>query len=154
MPAEPVPITAAVAAATDLYRTLIAAWNARDAAAMGALFSDRGAMIGFDGSQASGNAQVAEHLAPIFASHPTPRYVVKLREVRQVSPDVVLVQAISGLVPEGGSDIVPELNSVQSLLAVRDGGGWFIELFQNTPAALHGQETLRDEMTRELRELL
>ena len=70
-----------------LYRDLLEAWNRRDAAGMAALFAHDGSLVGFDGSQVDGGPPaVAAHLAPIFASHATPAYVGKIRELRAFAP--------------------------------------------------------------------
>jgi uncharacterized protein (TIGR02246 family) len=58
--------TAADRAIRDLYTRLLEAWNERNAERYAALFAADGAMIGFDGTQASGG-QIADHLRPIFA---------------------------------------------------------------------------------------
>jgi uncharacterized protein (TIGR02246 family) len=140
-------------AVTELYENLLRAWNGRDATAFAGLFRPSGAMVGFDGSQVDG-AAVASHLGPIFADHPTASYVWKVREVLQLSDDVVLLRAIAGMVPPGADDVKAELNAVQSLVAVRENGEWRVALFQNTPAQYHGQPELAEQHSAELRELL
>ena len=141
-------------AARELYAALLDCWNRRDAAGMAALFAPEGAIVGFDGSQAATPAAIEGHLTPIFTSHPTPAYVAKVRGVRALGPDVALLQAVAGLVPPGRNDINPTINAVQTMLASRDGGRWRIELFQNTPAALHGQPEAAAALTEELRQVL
>lgn len=69
----------------SLYRQLLEAWNNRDAAAFARLFSEKGSTVGFDGSTANGRAEIEAHLKPIFADHPTARYVSKVRDVRDLS---------------------------------------------------------------------
>lgn len=141
-------------AITALYEQLLASWNARDAGAYAALFAHDGNIVGFDGSQMDGPAAVAAHLGQIFADHPTPTYVAKVREVRRLSPDVALLRAVAGLVPRGQADLNPAANAIQSLVAVRHDGAWRIALFQNTPAQFHGRPELADQLAAELRELL
>ena len=63
--------------------------------------------------------------------------------------------ANAGMIPAGGNDLDPDLHTVHTLVAVDEGRGrWRISLFQATPAAWHGHEHLRDELTEELRGLL
>ncbi len=138
------------AAAEDLYTRLIEAWNARDAPAMAAPFAPDGLQIGFDGSTAVGPAEIEAHLAPIFADHPTGRYVTVVRNVRPVGSDAMLLVAVAGLVPPGGATVEPLANSHQTVLAARGGDGWRVELFQTTPAQFHGRPELVDRMTEEL----
>src|SRR2546430_17738164 len=68
-----------VEAVRDLYAQLLTAWNDRDADRFGALFATDGASVGFDGSESHG-PQIAEHLKPIFADHPTAAYVAQVRQ--------------------------------------------------------------------------
>lgn len=41
-------------------------------------FTEKGELIGFDGSQAIGREEIFSHLQQIFESHPTPPYVSKV----------------------------------------------------------------------------
>lgn len=137
-----------------LYEGLIAAWNRRDARGMADLFTLRGLQIGFDGSTATGPDQIFEHLDPIFKDHATATYVTKVRGLRVLGPGVVLLTAISGLVPPGRTDIASATNAHQTLVAVLEEGAWGIELFQNTPAQFHGRPELVNAMTAELEQVL
>jgi uncharacterized protein (TIGR02246 family) len=139
------------AAVRALYRAFIDAWNARDAKGMAACFSADANMVGFDGSQASGANGIEEHLAPIFASHPTAPYYTIVKSVRFPAEGAAVLQAIAGMVPPGQSDINPAVNAIQSMMAVKRGGAWKIELLQTTPAALHGQDEAKERMTEALR---
>ncbi len=137
-----------------VYHQLLNAWNNRNAEGMAALFTEEGEQIGFDGSQAIGPDEIFSHLHPIFAHHPTARFVSKVKSVRLLSPDVVLLRAIAGMVPRGQSDINPAVNTHHTLVVVHTDGKWRIRLFQNTPAQFHGRPELVEQMTEELRELL
>src|SRR5215213_2117610 len=117
-----------------LYQQLLDGWNQRDAAAYAALFAEDASVVGFDGSQMNGRAEIATEIGRIFADHPTSRYIGKIREVRLLAPDVALLRAVVGMVPPGQSDLNPDVNAIQSLVATRNDGRWLIALFQNTPA--------------------
>lgn len=137
-----------------LCRNLWAAWNARNADAFATQFAEDGAIIGFDGSQMAGRAEIAAILRQIFADHVTPAYVGKIRSVRLLAQDVALLHAVAGMVPPGQVDLNPQLHAVQVCLATRSGSEWRIAHFQNTPAQLHGRPDLVEQLTAELRELL
>lgn len=137
-----------------LYRRLLDAWNARNAGDLATLFADDGNLVGFDGSPLDGRAAIATHLRAIFIAHQTARYVGKVREVRFLTADSALLRAVAGMVPPGGSDLNPHVNAVQTLVAVRHGEEWRIALYQNTPAAFHGQPERSQALTEELRQLL
>jgi len=137
-----------------LYRQLLDGWNKRNADAMAVLFAEDGDIIGFDGSQLSGRAEIASTLQQIFADHITPPYVSKVRGVRFLSPEAAILRAVVGMVPAGQSDLDPNLNAIQVLVAAKQDGKWRIVLFQNTPAQFHGRPELVHELTEELRQLL
>ena len=137
-----------------LYRRLLEAWNARDAAAYAACFEEDGQVIGFDGSTMESHAEIESTLRPIFADHVTAAYVAKVRGVRFLGPDVALLRAVAGLLPSGATELNPAVNAHQTLLTTRRAGKWRIAHFQNTPAQFHGRPELSAALTAELRALL
>jgi uncharacterized protein (TIGR02246 family) len=137
-----------------LYQQLLEAWNARSGETFAAAFAEDGEIIGFDGSQHVGRPAIAADLGKIFADHSTPTYVAKVRGVRFLAPGVALLRAVAGLVPRGQSDLMPQLNALQTMLATRRDGEWRIVLFQNTPAQFHGRPELVEQLTEELRQVL
>ena len=134
----------------ELYEHLIGTWNDRDAEAMSSLFAPAGIMIGFDGSLVTGVDAVREHLTPIFAYHPTAAYVTIVRSVQSVGDGATLLLADAGMVPPGQTEIHADANARQTLVASRPVDRWQIDLFQNTPAALHWDDAGRDALTAEL----
>jgi uncharacterized protein (TIGR02246 family) len=150
-----VPETAAdEAAIRELYRRVLAGWNARDAEAFAAPFAEDGDTIGFDGSRHAGRADIATTIGGIFAHHPTGRYIGKMRRVRFIAPGAAILDAVAGLIPAGQADIRPDLNAVQTLVAAKTAAGWRIALYQNTPAQYHGRPERAEALTEELRQLL
>lgn len=141
-------------AATALYHQLIAAWNCRDARAFAATLAEHAQVIGFDGSEMSGRAQVAAEIGRIFGHHQTGAYLGLVREARALGADTALLRAAVGMVPPGQLDLNPAVNAIQSLVASRREGAWQIELFQNTPAQFHGRPELAEQLTGELRALI
>jgi uncharacterized protein (TIGR02246 family) len=139
-------------AARDLYRRVIEGWNAGDAEAMAEPIASDGLMIGFDGSQLVGRDEVAAELGRIFADHETAKYVTKVRRVWELSDDAGLLWAVVGMPSPDTSEIMPDRNAVQTLLATRGPDGWSVALFQTTPAQLHGRDDLSEALTRELSE--
>jgi uncharacterized protein (TIGR02246 family) len=139
---------------SDLYFALLDAWNRHDARAYAALFTQDGYVVGFDGSEMIGADEIEQSLRAIFADHETGRYVGKVRVERAVSGDVAMLAAVAALVPAGRSDLDPELNAIQTLVAERETGGWRVLQFQNTPAQLHGRPEDAEALTKELRALI
>ena len=146
--------TDAEQAARNLYEKLIETWNKRNAREYALLFASNGSIVGFDGSQVSGQLEVGAHISEIFSHHQTASYVTIVREVRSVASEVTLLRANAGMIPPGKDDIDPAMNAVQSMVAARRGGKWEIALFQNTPAAFHGKPELTKQLTEELRAAL
>jgi len=82
-----------------LYQQLLENWNRRDAVAFAALFAEDASVVGFDGSQMNGRAEIATEIGQIFADHPTSRYVGKIREVRQLAPETADKYGPVGVLP-------------------------------------------------------
>ena len=135
-----------------LYARLIDAWNRRDAAGMAALYAPKGSQVGFDGSPANGPEEIKALLEPIFADHPTARFVTRIRETRAIGPGAAMLRAVAGMIPPGEKDIMKERNAIQTLVASRgDGGSWRVEMFHNTPAAFDGRPEEAEKLSAELR---
>jgi uncharacterized protein (TIGR02246 family) len=134
-----------------IYRQLLEAWNKTNARDYALLFASDGNLIGFDGSQVSGQLDIGAHVSAIFAHHQTGTYVSIVREVRSIASDVAILTAVAGMTPAGKDDINPDLNAVQTVVAVQKSGAWRIALFQNTPAAYHGRPDDAKKLTAELR---
>lgn len=137
-----------------LYRRILDGWNQRSGDAFAAAFLEDGDVIGFDGSQQRGRTTIASELGRIFAGHQTPSYVGTVRSVRFLSPNAAVLQAVSGMIPPGQTDLAPQLNAVQTVVAVKHEGQWRAASFQNTPAQYHGRPELANQLTGELRRLI
>src|SRR5262245_16405525 len=136
------------------YQQLLEAWNVQNADAFGAVFTDDGSSVGFDGSMMNGRQDIVDTLRGIFAHHRTATYVAKIREVRELGRDGVLVRAVVGMVPPGADALNPAVNSIQSLVMTGHGDDMRVALLHNTPAAFHGRPELVEQLTRELTDAL
>jgi len=134
----------------DLYRQLLETWNKRNARDFALLFAPNGNIVGFDGTQVFGQLDVGAHLSEVFSHHQTARYVSIVREVRSLTEGATILSAVAGMVPPGKDDINPDVNAVQTMVAVKTGVAWKVALFQNTPAALHGKPDDAKKLTEEL----
>jgi uncharacterized protein (TIGR02246 family) len=142
------------AAISALYHQLLDSWNRRNAHDFAAIVADDGNLVGFDGSQIDGRAEVELQIGQIFADHQTATYMAKIREVRFLTADVAMLRAVVGMVPPGQSDLNPAVNAIQSLFAAKRDGTWRIAHFQSTPAQFHGRPDLAQQLTDELQQLL
>lgn len=133
---------------------MLDAWNARNASLFADLFFDHAQITGFDGSMLEGRAEIESSFARTFRDRATPACVGTVRTAIRLTEDVVLVRAVAGMVPPGQHDIDPELNVVQSLVAVKRDGRWRVAAFHNTPATFHGRPAESERLTSELRALV
>ncbi|MEO6304251.1 MAG: SgcJ/EcaC family oxidoreductase [Bacteroidia bacterium] len=137
-----------------LYIKLLACWNNYDAEQYASLFTDDANLIGFDGSQINGKEEIRTQLSKIFKEHKPAAYVNIIKEIRFISPEVAILRAVVGMIPQGKFDLNPEVNAIQTLVAKKQEKEFLISLFHNTPAAFHGHPELREKLTEELREIL
>ena len=138
----------------SLYKRLLRAWNARDADAFAATFAEDGCSVGFDGSSVSGRLEIAKSLRGIFKDHQTASYVAGVREIRQLAAEVLLIRSEVGMAPPGKSELNPELNAIQSIVAIEQGAELRIALLHNTPAAFHGRPEESAGLTHRLTQIL
>lgn len=141
-------------AVREVYRQLIVAWNERNAAVFAALFQEKGNAVGFDGSQLDGRETIKTSLQQIFADHTPPGYIYIIKEVRNLTDTVVLLKATVGMVPPGGTAIMPERNAIQCVVACLHNGKWQIALLQNTPAKMDSRPEAVAAMIKELQALV
>jgi len=137
----------------EIYRRLIDGWNRHDAAAMAERLAEDALVVGFDGSQMVGRAQFEQELTRIFADHRTAAYVTKVRSVRMLGADAAVLHAVAGMVPPDGNEIMPDRKAVQTVVAAREDGTWWVTLFQSTPARFDGRPDLSAALTAELAEI-
>jgi len=135
----------------ELYRKLLEAWDKRNARDYAILFAPDAILVGFDGTQVFGQKNIGAHISQVFSHHQTARYVSIVRSVRAVTSEVAALSAVAGMVPPDKTDINPDVNAVQTMVAARRGGAWNVALFQNTPAAFHGRPDDAKALTEELR---
>ena len=137
-----------------LFAALWNGWNRMDAVAAAAPFADEAELAGFDGSEMQGRAAIEEAYRRIFSDHQTGRYIVKVRSIRWLAPEIALLRAVAGVVPAGQTDLNPQLNSVMAMVARKQNGEWRVVLLTNTPAQWHGRPADVVRLTQELRQLL
>jgi uncharacterized protein (TIGR02246 family) len=143
--------SSAEAEVRDLYRRLLDAWDKRNARDYAILFAPDAVLVGFDGTQVFGQRDIGAHISEVFSHHQTARYVSIVRGVRAITGEVVVLSAVAGMVPPDKTDINPEVNAVQTMVATRRASAWQVALFQNTPAAFHGRSADAKALTEELR---
>jgi uncharacterized protein (TIGR02246 family) len=121
------------AAVRDLYRELMDGWNRGSGDAFAAAFTDDGDLVAFDGTHFKGREEIAPFHQELFDKWlKGSRLVGKVKDVRFLSPEVALMHAVGSTVMRGKSEPSPERDSIQTLVAVRQGEEWRLAAFQNT----------------------
>jgi uncharacterized protein (TIGR02246 family) len=121
------------AAVRALYQQLMDGWNQGSGAAFASVFTEDGDLIGFDGTHFNGRQEIAPFHQQLFDKWlKGSRLVGQVKDVRFLSPDVALMHAVGGTVMRGKTDPVPERDSIQTLVAIRQDGEWRLAAFQNT----------------------
>jgi len=121
------------AAVRDLYRQLLDGWNQGSGAAFAAPFTQDGDLVAFDGTHFKGRGEIETSHQGLFDRWMKgTRLVGQVRDVRFLGSDVAVMHAVGGTVMRGKSRTSPERDSIQTLIATRDGGEWRLAAFQNT----------------------
>lgn len=71
-----------------------------------------------------------------------------------LATEVALAHATGGTVMVGETNLAPDRNSVQSLVAVRQDGGWHLASLHDSRAEFVGRPEAAAALTAELRQLL
>lgn len=143
------------AAVRSLYQQLMDGWNAAIGDAFAAPFEEDCDLVGFDGTHIKGRQEIAsfhQHLFDMFLKGS--RLVGKVRSVRFLISNVAVMHAVGGTVMAGQSDLDPERNSIQTLVAVKRNGKWRLAAFQNTRATYMGRPEESQKLAEELRAVL
>jgi uncharacterized protein (TIGR02246 family) len=116
-----------------LYQRAMDGWNQGSGTAFAAPFTADADFVAFDGSHFKGRDAIAAFHQPLFATHlKGTRLVGNVTSVRFQSPTVALMLARGGTIMRGASTPAPERDSIQTLVAVKEGEVWSLTSFQNT----------------------
>lgn len=97
------------------------AFNAADAKAAAALWTERGEFTDLDGSVASGRADLEKMYAEAFKSSPKGKVEIKVESVRALGKSLATSEGTIRFVPADGKE--PEVTKYAALHA-REGDGW------------------------------
>jgi uncharacterized protein (TIGR02246 family) len=127
------PITDDTRAIHELFHDLLGAWARRDASGYAALFTEDADYVAFDGSHTRGRQAIADSHQPLFDRWlKGTRLVGRVTQIRFLAPGVALVHATGGTVFPDETRPRPSRDSIQTLVAVRNGGEWLFTAFHNT----------------------
>jgi len=121
------------AAVRSLYQHLMAGWNRGGGESFAAVFTEDGDLVAFDGKRFKGRKEIGPFHQQLFDRWMKgTRLVGQVEDVRFLSPDVAVMHAVGGTVMPGKTKPSPERDSIQTLVATRQGAEWRIAAFQNT----------------------
>jgi uncharacterized protein (TIGR02246 family) len=92
-----------------LYQQLMDGWNRGSGKDFATPFADNGDLVGFDGTQLKGRQEIDSFHQQLFDAYVKgSRLVGRIRSVRFLTSDVVIMHAVCGTIMSGGTDIEPE----------------------------------------------
>jgi uncharacterized protein (TIGR02246 family) len=143
------------AAVKSLLQQLMDGWNRGSGAGFATPFAEDGQQIAFDGTHFRNRGEIAVFHQQLFDRFlKGTRLIGKVTDVQMLSPDVILAHAIGGTVMPGETDLAPDRNSVQTLVAVKRNGEWRLAALHNSRAEFMGRPDAAQALTEELRQLL
>ena len=140
----------------SLYQQLMDGWNTGSGELFAAPFAEDSDLVGFDGTHLKGKQEIATFHQQLFESYVKgSRLVGKVKSIRFLTPEVAILHVVGGTIMAGQTDIEPERNSIQTLVATKDSKGeWRLASFQNTRTQYLGRPERAQALTEELRKLL
>lgn len=121
------------AAIKGLFRRLLDDWAAGDGDSYGSRFTADAEYVAFDGSRTTGRAEIAASHQLLFDKYlQGTRLTGEIEGVKFLGPDIALVHATGNTVMRGKTEPSPERASIQTLVAVRQEGGWRFAAFHNS----------------------
>jgi uncharacterized protein (TIGR02246 family) len=124
-------------AVRGLYQRLMDGWNRGSGDGFAAVFTEDGDLVAFDGTHFKGRKEIAPFHQQLFDKWMKgTRLIGQVEDVRFLSPDVAVMHAVGRTVMRGKTEPSPERDSIQTLVATRQGGEWRLAAFQNTRVRL------------------
>jgi uncharacterized protein (TIGR02246 family) len=116
-----------------LFDDLLEDWGRGDGEAYGSRFTEDADYVAFDGTRTRGRREIAASHQQLFDKWLKGTQLKgRILSVRFLGSDVALVHATGGTIIRGKTKPSPERDSIQTLVAVRDGGGWRFAAFHNS----------------------
>jgi uncharacterized protein (TIGR02246 family) len=116
-----------------LFEALLEDWGRGDGEAYGTRFTEDADYVAFDGTRTTGRQEISATHQRLFDIYlKGTRLTGRVLSIKFPSPDVALVHATGGTVMRGKTRPSPERDSIQTLVAVREGVEWRFAAFHNT----------------------
>jgi uncharacterized protein (TIGR02246 family) len=116
-----------------LFDDLLADWGRGDGEAYGSRFTGDADYVAFDGTHTRGRREIAASHQELFDKFLQGTQLTgRILSVKFLNYDAALVHATGGTVMREKSRPSPERDSIQTLVAVREGATWRFAAFHNT----------------------
>lgn len=117
----------------SLLERLADCWTRGDGAGYGAMFTEDADYVVFDGSHLKGREAIADSHQKLFDSILKGSELIGgITDIRFLSDDVVLLHSVGAVRLRWQKEAPKGRDSIQTMVAVRDGNAWRITAFQNT----------------------
>jgi uncharacterized protein (TIGR02246 family) len=116
-----------------LHARMMDGWNQGSGEAFAEPFSTSIDFVGFDGTCFGSRDELIAFHTPLFATHLRgSRLVGEVVSVRFLSPTVAVLRARGTTIMRGRSKASAARESMQTMVAVKEGDRWSLTAFQNT----------------------
>ena len=116
-----------------LFEDLLEDWGRGDGEAYGSRFTEDADYVAFDGTHTKGKEDIASSHQRLFDKFlKGTRLTGHILSIKFPSSDVALVHATGGTIMRGKTKPSPERDSIQTLVAVREGADWRFAAFHNS----------------------
>ena len=121
-------------AARALVQKCVEGWNKGSGEAFAAQFAEDSDYVVVNGTHIRGRRQNASAHQQIFDTfYKGTKLWVRVKSVRLLKPDVMLIHSVSKVLKPGDTDASPEPEAIQTWIVSRHGNEWLIDAFHNTP---------------------
>jgi uncharacterized protein (TIGR02246 family) len=116
-----------------IFEDLLGDWGRGDGEAYGSRFTEDADYVAFDGTHIRGRREIAASHQQLFDRFlKGTRLTGRVFSIKFPSPNVALVHASGETVMRGKTKPSPERDSIQTLVAVREGADWRFAAFHNS----------------------
>ncbi|MBA3635773.1 MAG: SgcJ/EcaC family oxidoreductase [Actinomycetota bacterium] len=121
------------AAIRELFGLLLDDWGRGDGEAYGSRFTEDADYVAFDGTLTTGRREIAASHQRLFDEFlKGTRLTGRVFGITFPNPDVAIIHATGSTVKHGKTKPSPERDSIQTLVAVREGTEWRFAAFHNS----------------------
>jgi uncharacterized protein (TIGR02246 family) len=122
-----------------LVQKCVEGWNKGSGEAFAAQFAEDSDYVVVNGMHVKGRRENASAHQQIFDTfYKGTKLWVRVKSVRVLKPDVMLIHSVSKVLKPGESDASPEPEAIQTWMVSKHGSEWLVDAFHNTPIQRQG----------------